>query len=147
MEKKKIIYDFVLDYLKFNCLEKLNFSIISKGTNISRTTLYSYYNGMWELVDEINLFYINQMAEIINDFPSTYNSESNKKNTIILLNHIFENKNYYYVASKLQKGNEVLIIKEILKDKRNENNKIKEMDLYKAKFIENFFTSNIQFVI
>ena len=102
-ETKAKMFEFVLSYLKSNDVEHLNFSLISKKTGISRTTIYSYYEHIQELLEDIIADYmiplektIKKHAKNIHDVFSCY--ENDKK----VLEFIFQNRHFFLVEEKMK---------------------------------------------
>lgn len=147
MFNKNLIHNFILDFLKENNVDDLSFSLISKKTKISRTTLYSHYAGIWEIIDEINEFYINQIVDIINDIKLNISVFPTKKNLTTLLSNIYKNKKYYCVANKIQEKNHYKYIEEIISKKRKEFLDESLSDEKQIYYIDNCFGISVQYMI
>ncbi len=144
---KNLIYGFILEYLKENNVDNLSFSLISKNTKISRTTLYSYYSGIWEIIEEINEYYINELGNVIKNMEPTNSVIPSKQNTIELLKNIYKNKRYYYVADKIQIKNGYKYLKEILLEKKEEFKIKSSSDIKQSNYIQEYFGLHVQFMI
>ena len=57
------LFSFIVDYLLGNNLDSLTFSLISKETGISRTTLYSHYGNIYDILNDLSSFYENLLLE------------------------------------------------------------------------------------
>lgn len=59
MKNEKDTKDIILDlYCKYLALDKKNLASVSdfcKTMNISRSTFYSYFDGLWEVVDSLKI--------------------------------------------------------------------------------------------
>ena len=70
---KEKIYDFGLSYLKNNDTQHLTFSMISKNTGISRTTLYNHYGNIDDILDEIGEYYNHPLEKELLSYPKKTN--------------------------------------------------------------------------
>lgn len=135
-ETKSRIFDFVLSYLKRHNKEQLNFSLISKETGISRTTIYSYYNHIQELFEDILDCYVKPFEEKIrihmeniHDVFSCY--ESSKK----ILEHVYRNKSFFLVEDKIKHGISRSYFTDDMKQKMIE----KSNDQTKKEYIDRYY--------
>ncbi len=102
-ETKSKIFDFVLSYLKNHDVEKMNFSLISKATGISRTTIYSCYSHTQELFEDILDFYImpfeTKVKECMKSIHDVYSCYSSYKQ---ILEYVYQNRSFFLIEGKIK---------------------------------------------
>ena len=97
------LFSFVVDYLLGNNLDSLTFSIISKETGISRTTLYSHYGNIYDILNDLSSFYENLLLEELktSGFEKIKDMNMLSECTSIFLKFVFQHKNYYSALDKI----------------------------------------------